>query len=173
VWSAAAWRRFGSSDHQKIFAGNYKAAPGRRTPHAPRFCVTCFLSMNVGVEWIIDAEGCAAEALRDARLLRELCELILTDLELRVVHEPLWHCFPEPGGVTGLYLLTESHLACHTYPEHGIATFNLYCCRPRREWPWAERLKETLSAQRVTVRTVQRGGEQKMSDKGASLSLTF
>jgi S-adenosylmethionine decarboxylase len=115
--------------------------------------------MNGGIEWMIDAAGCAAEALHDGRLLRGICELVIADLDLCVLGEPVWHSFPEPGGVTGLYLLTESHLACHTYPESGLATFNLYCCRPRREWPWAERLSAMLSAERVTVRTLPRGLE--------------
>jgi len=37
--------------------------------------------------------------------------------------------------VTGLLLLTESHLACDTFPERGFASFNLYCCRPLRGVP--------------------------------------
>ena len=41
----------------------------------------------------------------------------------------VWHKFGGEGGVTGLIMLTESHLACHTYPEYQTATFNLYCCR--------------------------------------------
>ncbi|HZS05969.1 MAG TPA: S-adenosylmethionine decarboxylase [Blastocatellia bacterium] len=113
--------------------------------------------MNGGVEWIIDAEGCAPEGLRQAAILKWICEMVIADLDLRVVGQPVWHSFPAPGGVTGLYLLTESHLACHTYPETGLATFNLYCCRPRRDWPWAERLGELLAAQSVSVRVVSRG----------------
>jgi S-adenosylmethionine decarboxylase len=61
------------------------------------------------------------------------------------------------GGVTGMLLLTESHLACHTFPERGYASFNLYCCRPRDEWPWPERLAESLGARRVEVRSFMRG----------------
>lgn len=71
--------------------------------------------------------------------------------------EPHWHTFPGAGGVTGLYLLTESHLACHTYPELGVATFNLYTCRSRPEWPWRERLATELGARCVTVRVAERG----------------
>ena len=55
-------------------------------------------------------------------------------------------------------LLQESHLACHTFPERGFAAFDLYCCRPRPEWPWAERLSEILSAARVEIRRLPRGG---------------
>ena len=90
-----------------------------------------------------------------------MCEQIIADLDLRVIGEAAWHEFPQPGGVTGLFLLTESHLACHTYPESGIATFNLYCCRERPDWPWAERLRESLGATLVTVRFARRGaGDQ-------------
>ena len=96
------------------------------------------------------------ELLSDAQVLRRVCEQIISDLDLRVIGEPAWHEFPQPGGVTGIFLLTESHLACHTYPESGIATFNLYCCRERPAWPWGERLKEWLGAARVTVRRAAR-----------------
>ena len=53
-------------------------------------------------------------------------------------------------------MLTESHLACHTYPEFGVATFNLYCCRERATWPWEERLREMLGANGVRVRCLAR-----------------
>lgn len=115
--------------------------------------------MNVGTEWLVDAEGCSAELLRDIDAVRSVCEEVIADLGLRVVGEPMWHQFPKPGGVTGLYLLTESHLTCHTFPETRIATFNLYCCRPRPAFEWEERLRVLLSASRVTVRMAARGSE--------------
>lgn len=122
--------------------------------------------MNVGTEWLVDAEGCSAESLRDIYAVRGVCEEVIADLSLRVVGEPMWHQFPQPGGVTGLYLLTESHLACHTFPETGLATFNLYCCRPRPPFAWEERLRTVLGASRVTVRTAARGTEA-AGDRGS------
>ena len=115
--------------------------------------------MNVGTEWLVDAEGCSADLLRDVDTVRCLCEEVIADLGLRVVGDPMWHQFPQPGGVTGLYLLSESHLACHTFPETGLATFNLYCCRPRPPFAWEERLRALLEASRVTVTTAARGAE--------------
>lgn len=115
--------------------------------------------MSVGTEWFVDAEGCSAALLRDIDAVRAVCEAVIANLDLRVIGQPMWNQFPHPGGVTGLYLLTESHLACHTFPETGIATFNLYCCRPRPAFEWEERLRELLSAGRVTVRTAARGSD--------------
>lgn len=123
--------------------------------------------MNVGIEWLIDAEGCSARLLRDLETMKRVCNLIVADLELRSVGEAAWHQFPMPGGVTGLVLLTESHLACHTYPESGVATFNLYCCRLRPEWPWEARLTEMLGASRVTVRSLGRGENVEQYEEAA------
>lgn len=113
--------------------------------------------MSVGTEWLVDAHGCRAESLRDVGVVRALLETVLRKLELRVVGEGHWHAFPGEGGVTGIYLLTESHLSVHTYPEHGIATMNLYTCRARPELPWEDELSSALGAARVVVRTVTRG----------------
>ena len=75
-----------------------------------------------------------------------------------MVGAPLLHRFDEPGGgVTGLYLLSESHLAWHTYPESALCTLNLYCCRSRPMLDWSLLLRRTLAAERVNVTVVQRG----------------
>lgn len=105
----------------------------------------------------MDAHGCDPGRLRSPDALRAVFERVVRELGLHAAGDPVWRVFPEPGGVTGLLLLTESHLACHTFPERGFAAFNLYCCRPRGEWPWAERLREGLGAADVRVRVVARG----------------
>lgn len=127
--------------------------------------------MLVGYEWIIDAEGCQPDALRDLEKLRGVFATIINDLQLKTIGDPAWHKFAGEGGVTGLVMLTESHLACHTYPEYYSATFNLYCCRERPEWNWAENLKETLGAKTVIVRKVKRGAENQLQVANCESSL--
>jgi S-adenosylmethionine decarboxylase len=36
----------------------------------------------------------------------------------------------KPIGATPLYLLSESHLSVHTYPEKNYCAIDLYCCNP-------------------------------------------
>ncbi|HEU4478128.1 MAG TPA: S-adenosylmethionine decarboxylase [Pyrinomonadaceae bacterium] len=112
--------------------------------------------MSLGTEWVVDAGGCDAEALADIDRLKLVFERIIHDLELRVLGDISWHKFPEPGGITGIALLSESHLTCHTYPEFGAASFNLYCCRNRTTWAWGRMLREMLGATEVNIRVLER-----------------
>ena len=116
--------------------------------------------MIVGTEWLIEAEGCNAEKLRDVEKLRGVFRLIIADLGLKTISEGIWHQFAGEKGITGLVALTESHLACHTYPEYKTATFNLYCCRTRPAWNWEENLREMLGAENVNVQKIERGNSQ-------------
>ena len=112
--------------------------------------------MALGTEWVIDASGCNPDKLADIQQLKLVFDRIIRDLELHVLGEISWHQFPSPGGITGLALLSESHLTCHTYPEFGAASFNLYCCRNRSAWPWQEQLEDLLGATEVNVRVFER-----------------
>ena len=113
--------------------------------------------MIVGTEWLIEAFDCDARKLRELAIIRDVFARIIHDLGLKTLGSPAWHKFGGEGGVTGLVMLTESHLACHTYPEYRTATFNLYCCRARPEWNWKENLKEMLNASDVKVTRIARG----------------
>lgn len=105
----------------------------------------------------MDASGCAPERLKDRAALAALFEELIVLLELKVVGQPQWHVFPEPGGVTGLALLAESHLAIHTFPEHGFAALNLYCCRPRPRPDFEALVARHLGARECQVRELTRG----------------
>ncbi len=118
--------------------------------------------MIVGTEWLIEATGCDTAPLRDENAIRTILSNVIADLGLRPIGS-VWHKFEGEGGVTGLIALTESHLACHTYPEHNTATFNLYCCRTRPEWDWETNLGNVIGAQKVTVTKIERG-ETETSD---------
>ncbi|MGY4827258.1 S-adenosylmethionine decarboxylase family protein [Sphaerotilaceae bacterium SBD11-9] len=69
--------------------------------------------------------------MTDPAALRGLCLGAVRDAALLPVGE-LFHTFPggheQAGGVTGVVLLAESHLAVHTWPELGAVTLDVYVC---------------------------------------------
>lgn len=112
---------------------------------------------SLGMEWLVDAQGCDPARLRDRARLDELVASVLTDLKLIPVAPPQVHVFPGEGGVTGMVLLAESHLTFHTFPEHGTITLNLYSCVSRPPYPFHDKLTRALGATRVDVRSFPRG----------------
>ena len=71
------------------------------------------------------------DLLFDLVRLRQCCLELIEKAELCAVGDR-FHRFPDfeghPGGVTGMVLLAESHLALHTWPEHAAVTLDVYVC---------------------------------------------
>jgi S-adenosylmethionine decarboxylase proenzyme len=90
-----------------------------------------------GLHLTADLQGCdtALPACTQPEALRALCLQAVADSGLHAVGD-LFHRFPKPagsvhgtpGGVTGVVLLAESHLAVHTWPELGGVTLDVYVC---------------------------------------------
>jgi S-adenosylmethionine decarboxylase len=82
-----------------------------------------------GLHLTADLRGCPTDRLvfTDTAALRRLCLHAVHRCGLRTVGE-LFHRFDQGGGVTGVVLLAESHLAVHTWPELGAVTLDVYVC---------------------------------------------
>ena len=106
----------------------------------------------------MDASGCDPERLRSQAALAALFEELVVTLGLHVLGQPQWNVFPGPAGITGLALLAESHLAVHTFPEHGFAALNVYCCRTRPRPDFEALVARHLGpGTRAAVRELARG----------------
>ncbi len=101
-----------------------------------------------GLHLTADLRGCPADAaaMADPEALRALCLESVAAAGLLAVGE-LFHRFPAPGGVTGVVLLAESHLAVHTWPELGAVTLDVYVCNLQGDHSAsAQRLLSALQA---------------------------
>jgi S-adenosylmethionine decarboxylase len=64
--------------------------------------------------------------LNDSKKLKKLLRDVAKVCKLTVLKTST-HQF-EPYGVTSLFLLSESHLSIHTWPEHGKFAMDVYSC---------------------------------------------
>jgi len=87
-----------------------------------------------GLHLTADLSGCQSDMplMLDPEVLRARCMQAVEQSGLGAVAE-LFHQFtPAPdqaqGGITGVVLLAESHLAVHTWPEIGAVTLDVYVC---------------------------------------------
>jgi len=87
-----------------------------------------------GLHLTADLRDCASgnPAMSDPERLRALCREAVAGAGLQPVGE-LFHRFAPPGGVTGVVLLAESHLAVHTWPELAAVTVDVFVCNRRAD----------------------------------------
>jgi S-adenosylmethionine decarboxylase proenzyme len=63
-----------------------------------------------------------------------------------------------PLGVSGVVIISESHLAIHTWPEHRFAAVDFFTCVNRVEPARAlESLRAALGAERLETMDLERG----------------
>jgi S-adenosylmethionine decarboxylase len=64
----------------------------------------------------------------------------------------------EPWGVSGVVVISESHLAIHTWPEYGYASVDLYTCGDEVQPDAAyEHLRKALEAELSETQFLKRG----------------
>ncbi|RZI57439.1 MAG: adenosylmethionine decarboxylase [Rubrivivax sp.] len=86
-----------------------------------------------GLHLTADLAGCASkDLLTDGPGLAREVRAAAEGAGLTVVGDH-WHRFPDapdgqPGGITGMLLLAESHVALHTWPEIASVTLDVYVC---------------------------------------------
>jgi S-adenosylmethionine decarboxylase len=76
--------------------------------------------------------GAPAARLRDAVGSRQFFAALVARLGLVCVGE-VYHEFAENQGFTAVLALTESHLSIHTWPEHELATFDVFLSNFRQD----------------------------------------
>ena len=79
-----------------------------------------------GVHYLLDVEGIDFKLLNDKDFLDKTCKEVIRLGNMNLIDSKL-HQF-NPQGLTGIYLLSESHLSFHTWPEKGSISLDFYTC---------------------------------------------
>lgn len=81
---------------------------------------------TLGRHVIAELWGCNPNMLDNL----EMTEKVMVDAALEAgadIREVTFHKF-NPQGISGVVVISESHLTIHTFPEHGYASVDVYTC---------------------------------------------
>ena len=67
------------------------------------------------------------------------------------------HVFTPNGGVSGVAVLSESHISVHTWPEKGFAAFDVFMCGDAQPELAVPVLEAAFKPKRVVVEEIKRG----------------
>ncbi|MFD2681550.1 adenosylmethionine decarboxylase [Bacillus seohaeanensis] len=110
---------------------------------------------TMGRHVISELWGCDFEKLNDVNEI----EKTFVDAALKSgaeVREVAFHKFA-PQGVSGVVIISESHLTIHSFPEHGYASIDVYTCGELDPNIAANYIADALSAETRETIEVPRG----------------
>jgi S-adenosylmethionine decarboxylase len=118
---------------------------------------------SLGRHVLAEVHGCRFEILNDIKKVQDI--MVNAALEAGAeIRELVFHKF-SPQGVSGVVVISESHLAIHTWPELGYAAVDVFTCGEKvNPWDACNYLAEKFGAEYVNASEVKRGMSQ-MSEK--------
>lgn len=109
---------------------------------------------------LLEFYDCDPACLKHSKQVKKL----LCDSVLRgggTIVKAVFHNF-SPYGVSGVVVITESHVTIHTWPEHGYAAVDIFSCSEKLDHKTIRaHLQTALSARRVTGKSFRRGFPEK------------
>ena len=123
--------------------------------------------MNVlGRHVLAEVYGCDFDLLNDIKKVEEA--MVNAALEAGAeIREVVFHKF-SPQGVSGVVVISESHLAIHTWPELGYAAVDVFTCGDKVDpWDAAKFLAEKFGADHMAASETKRGIVDPIPQKSA------
>lgn len=80
----------------------------------------------IGMHVILDLYECDPQILDDIEKVEEILTRA-AELANATIIDKRFHKF-SPQGVSGVVVVSESHISIHTWPEHGYASVDVYTC---------------------------------------------
>jgi S-adenosylmethionine decarboxylase len=112
----------------------------------------------VGTHIIVDLNQINKEVFESFDLIKfeEYIKEVLESNSITLINS-ITNDFGSPGAFTSLYLLAESHLSIHTWPEHGYVALDLFTCGQANTERAVEQLIEYFSPLSIQIKKLVRG----------------
>lgn len=119
--------------------------------------------MNLGKHIIIDMYDIDIEKMKNINGTEEKREC--WDIFIRkcfndgniTLLEDSWNDFDKSGAFTVLYLLAESHLSIHTWPEHKYIALDVFTCGTSNTQLVVDKIIEYFQPKNTKIITLERG----------------
>ncbi|MBN2910891.1 adenosylmethionine decarboxylase [Polycladomyces sp. WAk] len=109
---------------------------------------------TIGHHLIIDAFDCDAAILNDVDHIKNLLIDLVQSLGMVMISSH-FHQF-EPEGLTGILLLSTSHISIHTWPEENFAALDIFTCGDHDPVTQVENILKGLSSKYSVVYNLTR-----------------
>jgi len=82
---------------------------------------------------MLDCYGCSSEKLTDTVFLRDLLDEFPAKIKMTKVTSPCVFKYeapaPQDSGVSGVVLISESHISLHTFPDKNHVFIDIFSCK--------------------------------------------
>lgn len=110
----------------------------------------------LGRHILAEIYGCNSSILNSSEIIEKI--MVASALKAGAeIREVAFHKFC-PQGVSGVVIISESHLTIHTWPELGYAAVDIFTCGDRiNPWDACNYVSDNLQASNMTATEVKRG----------------
>lgn len=112
---------------------------------------------DLGHHYVLDIVIDDTSFLKNEYKLKVFFQAILSKTSFKIIGFLSHKFITEGEGVTGVFLLSESHLSYHTYPESHYISVDLYTCGDKCLSAIREIEASLHSVTKIVVRYIERG----------------
>lgn len=114
------------------------------------------MESSLGHHYIWDIYDCSYSSIATTEPVEALMTAIVKATNLTLISSK-FNQF-SPHGVTGIFLLEESHLSAHSWPENNYIAIDLFSCIPLNDIEQIyDLLRDHLGNVRIETKTMERG----------------
>ncbi|MGB9763356.1 MAG: adenosylmethionine decarboxylase [Minisyncoccia bacterium] len=121
--------------------------------------------MFYGKHLLVEAIIKNQKDLTNKVLIKKMFEQIVKAVNITPVLDPVIYQFPKKpeapknlkGGITAFYIIAESHLSIHTWPEDNYFAFDFFSCTNFNEKKVIDIIEKTFEIKKFYQKVIDRG----------------